>query len=198
MQEQIQDIQQCVAQLLAQASPSQQQVLGRMATAIEELKLANRELHSSNEEQSILAGVDNERLVDEGSPDITERKQAKEALCLSEERFRNAFDYAAIGMGLLALDGSWLKVNPSLCEIVGYSEQELLATTFESITYPDDLETDLKYIRQLLNGEIRHYQMEKRYFRDILPHQIEDYGGGFQRITSLISWFFPLGISTLA
>ena len=93
-----------------------------------------------------------------------QRKQAEEALRESEERFRSAFDYAAIGMALVALDGRWLKVNHSLCEIVGYSEQELKATTFQAITHPDDLDIDLGYARQLLNGEIRSYQMEKRYF----------------------------------
>ena len=50
-----------------------------------------------------------------------------------------------------------------MCEIVGYSEQELLATTFQSITHPDDLDIDLNYAHQLLNGEIHSYQMEKRY-----------------------------------
>ncbi|HEY9668792.1 MAG TPA: PAS domain S-box protein, partial [Coleofasciculaceae cyanobacterium] len=95
--------------------------------------------------------------------EITERKLVEEALRESEERFRNAFDYAAIGMALVAPDGRWLQVNRSLCEIVGYSEQELLATTFQCITHPDDLDIDLNYARQLLNGEIRSYQMEKRY-----------------------------------
>jgi len=94
---------------------------------------------------------------------ISVRKQAEEALRESEERFRSAFDNAAIGKALVALDGRWLRVNRSLCEIVGYCEQELLATTFQAITHPDDLNTDLDYARQLLNGEIRYYEIEKRY-----------------------------------
>lgn len=89
------------------------------------------------------------------------------ALCESEECFRSAFDYAAIGMALVAPDGHWLKVNCSLCEITGYSEQELLAATFQTITHPDDLDTTLNYTHQLLNGEIRSYQMEKRYFHKL-------------------------------
>lgn len=95
--------------------------------------------------------------------DLTERKQAQEALVISEERFKSAFDYAAIGMALVGIDGSWLKVNRALCEIVGYSEQELLGMKFQQISHPEDLEADLNYIEQLIRGEIRSYEMEKRY-----------------------------------
>ena len=90
---------------------------------------------------------------------LTER-----ALRESQERFRSAFGSAAVGMALVALDGRWLQVNRSLCEIVGYSEEELLTATFQAITHPDDLEADLGYVRQMLDGEIQTYQMEKRYF----------------------------------
>lgn len=96
--------------------------------------------------------------------EILERKQVEEALRESEERFRKAFDYAAIGKALVALDGRWLKANSTLCEILGYSEQELLSLTFQDITHPDDLDTDLDYVQQLLRGEIRYCHLEKRYF----------------------------------
>ncbi|GAB1544870.1 hypothetical protein NUACC21_75460 [Scytonema sp. NUACC21] len=94
---------------------------------------------------------------------IIERQQVKQALRESEQRFRSAFENAAIGMSLVSPDGRWLRVNRSLCEIVGYSESELLATTFQAITHPDDLDTDLDYVRQMLRDEIRYYEMEKRY-----------------------------------
>ncbi|WP_026733863.1 PAS domain S-box protein [Fischerella sp. PCC 9605] len=99
--------------------------------------------------------------------EINDRLLAEEALRESKERFHNAFDYAAIGMALVGLDGSWLQVNHSLCEIVGYSEQELLSTTCQEITHPDDCDTDLNYIHQLLTGEIRCYHMEKRYIHKL-------------------------------
>lgn len=67
------------------------------------------------------------------------------------------------GMTLVSPEGRFLQVNRSLCEIVGYSEAKLLATDFQSITHPDDLDVALNYIRQLLAGEIRTYQMEKRF-----------------------------------
>ena len=99
---------------------------------------------------------------------VAERTQkltgAMAALRESEERFRSSFTNASIGMALVALDGRWLQVNRSLCDIVGYSEPELLASDFQSITHPDDLDTDLDHVRKLVAGETRSYQMVKRYF----------------------------------
>src|SRR4051812_46858470 len=91
------------------------------------------------------------------------RASAAAAISKREAEFRRAFDQAAIGMALVALDGGWLRVNPVLCQIVGYSESELLATDFQSITHPEDLSADLAFVGQMLRGEIRSYQMEKRY-----------------------------------
>lgn len=85
-------------------------------------------------------------------------------LAASEERFRHAFESAGIGMGLVGMDGRWLRVNKSLCEVVGYSESKLLQKTFQSITHPDDLKTDLMLMRDLIEGRRRFYQLEKRYF----------------------------------
>ena len=95
--------------------------------------------------------------------DLTERRRADETLRESEERFRAAFGGAPIGMALVGLDGRWLQVNQSLCEMLGYPEDELLATTFQAITHPDDLNRDLAQVRRMLAGAVRSYQMEKRY-----------------------------------
>ncbi|MFB2896179.1 PAS domain S-box protein [Aerosakkonemataceae cyanobacterium BLCC-F50] len=95
--------------------------------------------------------------------DVSDRKRIEAALRESEERFRRAFDDAAIGMALVALDGRFLQVNHALCEITGYSETELLGNFFSDITHSDDLDADLEYMRQVLAGERRTYQMEKRY-----------------------------------
>lgn len=72
---------------------------------------------------------------------------------------------AAIGIAHVGLDGAWLRVNERLLELVGYERGELLTITFQDITHPDDLETDLGLLRDLIDGKIPHYQMEKRYFR---------------------------------
>jgi PAS domain S-box-containing protein/diguanylate cyclase (GGDEF)-like protein len=95
--------------------------------------------------------------------DITERKQIEEALRESEERFAGAFEFAPIGVALVSPDGRWLKVNRVLCDLVGYSEAELLSRKFQDITHPEDLEADLQNVRRLIAGEIHAYQMEKRY-----------------------------------
>jgi PAS domain S-box-containing protein len=86
-----------------------------------------------------------------------------QALHESNARFREAFDYAAIGMALVGLDGQWLQVNPAVCQMMGYTAEELHALTFQDLTHPDDLNLDLANVRQLLDGQIPTYQMEKRY-----------------------------------
>ncbi|MHC5543441.1 PAS domain S-box protein, partial [Singulisphaera rosea] len=96
--------------------------------------------------------------------DLSAQKRAAEELRLSERRFRGAFDAAAIGMSLVAPDGRWVDVNQSLCGIVGYTESELLASNFQAITHPDDLEKDLEELTRTLAGEISSYRIEKRYF----------------------------------
>ncbi|GHC58983.1 PAS domain S-box protein [Ulvibacter litoralis] len=96
--------------------------------------------------------------------DITERKQREERLRISEEAFRGNFENAAIGMALLDKKGKWLKVNTKVSEIIGYSEEELIKLTFQDITHPDDLNSDLELLTELIEGKRDHYQMEKRYF----------------------------------
>jgi len=83
----------------------------------------------------------------------------------SEKLFRETFSHAAIGLAHVALNGSWLRVNDALCEIAGYSRDELLQCTFQDITHPDDLDADLQLLKRTLAGEINTYSMEKRYIR---------------------------------
>src|SRR5919107_292163 len=106
---------------------------------------------------------DGERLFTGVIRDVTERKRFEEALRESEQRFRGSFERAATGMALVGTDGRFLRVNKSLCEILGYPERELLGKTFQEITHPDDLEADLEHLRRLVAGEARTYQTEKRY-----------------------------------
>jgi diguanylate cyclase (GGDEF)-like protein/PAS domain S-box-containing protein len=92
-----------------------------------------------------------------------EVQQHMEALRESEERFRSAFDYATIGMGVVSLDGRWLQVNPSLCHIVGYDERELLTANIHDITHLDDLVALDEQIQRLADGTISSHQTELRY-----------------------------------
>jgi PAS domain S-box-containing protein len=66
-------------------------------------------------------------------------------------------------MALASPEGRWMQINPSMCEITGYSEGELLATNFQSIIHPEDLDAALEGFRRLLSGEIRYYYSENRY-----------------------------------
>lgn len=95
---------------------------------------------------------------------INHRLTAEKKLRISEQTFRGSFEHAAIGMAILNISGEWLSVNKSLCNIIGYTEEELRKLTFQDITHPDDLNTDLSLLNELVAGEREFYHMEKRYF----------------------------------
>lgn len=95
--------------------------------------------------------------------DISDRKRLEKALRASEEQFRKAFNNAPIGISLVTPSGQFVKVNPAYCELLGYTEAELLQLTFQEITDPADLEIDVKSFQQIMAGEVRSCQLEKRY-----------------------------------
>jgi PAS domain S-box-containing protein len=83
----------------------------------------------------------------------------------SEKRFRETFEQAAVGIAHVGINGQWLRVNQKLCDIVGYTREQLMELTFQEITHPEDLAPDLAYVEQLLAGKIDNYSLEKRYIR---------------------------------
>ncbi|AFZ35219.1 multi-sensor signal transduction histidine kinase [Stanieria cyanosphaera PCC 7437] len=95
--------------------------------------------------------------------ELAERQQTEEAFRESEELFRRAFDDAPIGIALVSPTGQFLKANTYYCNLLEYSEEELLTLTFQNITHPTDLEADFEVFRQMMAGEIRSYHLEKRY-----------------------------------
>lgn len=98
--------------------------------------------------------------------DITARKQATEALRESENRLRALYDQAPLGIAIIdSIEGRFEQVNQKYCEITGYSKEDMLARTFQDITYPDDLQKDLDNMTELLSGRIDSFRMEKRYIR---------------------------------
>jgi PAS domain S-box-containing protein len=96
---------------------------------------------------------------------VTDRVRSRRALQESESRFRGAFNSASLGMALTALDGSFVQVNQRLCEMLGYTEEELTRLGVRGITHPDDIELDLAYAAEMLAGSRDSYQREKRYLR---------------------------------
>ena len=85
------------------------------------------------------------------------------ALRESEERFRSAFNYAPIGIALVAPSGKWLKVNHALSKILGYTEEEFLVADFQSLIHPKDLGDTLVKFHELISQKIPACQMEQRY-----------------------------------
>src|SRR6266700_3452908 len=117
--------------------------------------------------------------------DITEHKQAERSLRESEERFRNIFAEAPIGMAVVGLDGTVLQVNKTFCEMLGCGKQELAARTLSDITHPDDVGKDGLLAAQMFKGAITSYKVEKRYLRknretlwaDLTATMIRDHDG---------------------
>lgn len=95
--------------------------------------------------------------------DISRRVDAEHALRASEERFGNAFRHSPHGMAFVSPEGRWLKINRALCDMVGYSEEELLQKPFTEITHPDDVAADLEHLRSLVARETSSYNRIKRY-----------------------------------
>jgi len=98
--------------------------------------------------------------------DITELKNTKLELIRSQESFSGAFGRSAIGMALVSLEGHWMEVNQSLCTSLGYSEQELKEKTFQEITFQDDLEQDVKIMKDLISRKISSCQIDKRFYHE--------------------------------
>lgn len=93
------------------------------------------------------------------------RRLQQDRLREVEERFDATLQGAGVGLAHIALDGTWLRVNERLCEIVGYSREELTQLRFADVTHPEDLVSDRRHAQSLLRGEIPRYRLEKRYVR---------------------------------
>ena len=88
------------------------------------------------------------------------------ALSTNKKAYGGTFDNAAIGMAVVSVDGSWLQVNEALCKLLGYSEQELRATSFQRLTHAEDLRHVQSYIQRVLEGYIQSHEQEKRYIHE--------------------------------
>ncbi len=97
--------------------------------------------------------------------DITERKWADQEIHAREQQLRATFEQAAVGIAHVGLDGRWIRLNRRYCDILGYTENELLSRSYQDTTHPEDLDADLASDRRFLEGESFPYSAEKRYVR---------------------------------
>ncbi|HRD44991.1 MAG TPA: PAS domain S-box protein [Caulobacter sp.] len=97
--------------------------------------------------------------------DVTERREAEARAEAEAAILRSAFEHGAVGKALITPDGRFQRINPALCDLLGYSEAEMLVLDFRDITHPDDLDADLERVRQLRDGQIPSYRLDKRYLR---------------------------------
>ncbi len=94
-----------------------------------------------------------------------EQERARLLLRQSEERFRKVFQQGPFGIAILGLDYRWVAVNATLCEILGYTEDELTRLSFVDLTHPEDIRKGARCARRLVRGEIPYYRVERRYLR---------------------------------
>jgi PAS domain S-box-containing protein/putative nucleotidyltransferase with HDIG domain len=97
--------------------------------------------------------------------DITDQKYSEARVRDSERHFRAAFEQSALGMLETAVDGTFTLTNDRLCEMLGYSREELSLLTFADVTHPDDVEKDLGAAAQMIAGLADDFSTEKRYLR---------------------------------
>ena len=127
--------------------------------------------------------------------DITNRKQAEDALQKSEEQFRTVFEKGQLGMVMVDEKYRFLKINPMFCSMLAYSQEELLTKSFIDITHPDHVSTDISQLQKLSAGEIPEYMTEKRYIKkngdvfwaSVVASAVRDREGRFLYYISLIT-----------
>lgn len=96
--------------------------------------------------------------------DITELKYAKLKLSNTQDSLQQAFENSSVGMALISLEGKWIDVNASLCNSVGYTRQEMVEKKISEITHPEDLIKDSVFLKQMHEGKIANYTVEKRFY----------------------------------
>ena len=95
--------------------------------------------------------------------DITERKMMEEELRQRDARFRAYFDLPIMGIAITSLEKGWIEVNDKMCDILGYSRQELMCMTWSELTHPEDIPADSAHFDRVVSGEIEGYSVEKRF-----------------------------------
>lgn len=101
------------------------------------------------------------------SIDVSDIKEREESIKRLAKEFLDTFEQAAVGIAHVGFDGSWLRVNGKICEILGYQRDEMLSKTFQDITHPEDLSKDEALVNKVYKQELDHYILEKRYMHKL-------------------------------
>jgi two-component system sensor histidine kinase/response regulator len=107
--------------------------------------------------------IDGKKYVTFIARDVTEKKKNLDEIRLSEERFRSIYENAYVAIGFADKNGYILSVNPAFARLLEYSEAELKTKHFSEITYPDDYEREVGYFKEIVEGKIEKYKIDKRY-----------------------------------
>ncbi len=116
-------------------------------------------------EQNISRLTEMSQPISEREPSETRNIPLEVLLLRNEEHFHKIFEEGPLGMAIIGLDYRFVKVNIKLCQMLGYTEQELTGLTFLDITHTDDIDMDVKLAHQVFIGEIPYYNIEKRYIK---------------------------------
>jgi PAS domain S-box-containing protein len=119
------------------------EIMEQLSCALEELKVVKEELHLKKKEL----------------------EKANNSLREGKNSFKQLFEQSPLGAALVSLNFRYKLVNPKLCHILGYTEQELISMEYPNITFPGELENDLELVSKLLQGEIDHIDKQQRYIR---------------------------------
>ncbi len=139
------------------AKEQKQELLEEVQQFAEELEVSNEELQSTTEELQVA----NEELRQQSDELIELNYDLRE----SEGRFRSFYELPLIGIAITSPEKGWIEANDKICDILGYSHEELYNISWDEITYPDDLDKDLEQFNRVLNGYIDGYNIEKRFIR---------------------------------
>ena len=129
--------------------------------------------HDARDDRAMLVVTMLNRSENEGAAPLPQRREpgasmeklGHESSGVTSQDFQTTFDLAAVGIAHVGLDGQWLRVNRQMCDMLGYAREELLATTFRAVSYPDDLDEDDALLYETLEGGRSSYMLEKRYVR---------------------------------
>ncbi len=127
--------------------------LGQLATAFNRMTAKLLQVNTQNDQLY----QETRQLADELEKRVEQRTVE---LRVSEEKFRGAFEHAAIGRAIAGLDGQFVQINPAMCKMLGYEQEELLSMNWQQVTHPDYLAENYGYVEKLISGQIPSYQME--------------------------------------